>query len=402
MLRNIQIVFSYLFFVLIATYPISDFRIWEQPYPVLCLPFLILGFLGHLFISKKKAIGHRNYILFLISFSGIVLISSIIFSTDLKLESISTILVFSSLPLFTNYLLDDKKRKNIIRIWTLSSLFICLYGLYGFITWETGEVTEHLIGYFGVSYTGSTRNTDLLYFIFPFCFFSSKAFFGKQRYFLFNIIITIGLLLVIFLTQSRGGIVAIILALITIPFFIRIRLKYGILRRLLGLIFTLSIVGFFFLEKVPKDSLDLAYNRFSMLASMERGHKKAYNSNLDRLYILNSSFKTIIEYPFGIGISNSQYYLSDLKGNQMNHSENMYVTLWVEIGLLGVLVFTVYLVLSINAIIRYYNKVGDEYAFFLLFLFICYAYYGFFNLMIDSLWYWSIFILVPWKYIKMR
>ncbi len=160
-------------------------------------------------------------------------------------------------------------------------------------------------------------------------------------YFALSLILISGLIS----TYSRGGLLALILGLITSIFILQ-RKKYSnpVLRRVLIIIIILGIMSVFLF---PSSLTDRIKSTFDIT---EQEYK---SSNLDRLILLKTGFRMIYEHPIvGIGLEKfndefPKYVKSSevliLEKSTYSHSHNQYVDIWNGSGLIGFIGFVLLL-----------------------------------------------------------
>jgi O-antigen ligase len=380
---------SFIFLLILWTYAIPELRILKQPLPIFILSIIFLLIFLVILISKKIP----NYSLFkIVIFCIITLITSFIFSTyhnSVVLFTYTSFLIFFYLIYHIFY---SFKNDKLLSIFFYTSLLIFLYGLYGYFNWSIGDFNQHLFGYFGVSYLASTRNGDTMYLFVPFWYtllsFLNKKATSKLAFFS-NILILITISAAIVLTFARGAWISIILTLFILLIIIIILNKKSILinytKLFVGLSFCITIIFIFSPIEIKK----VVQEKFISIISPES--VTVSSSNYARADLINSSFGIFMDNPiFGIGVGTTSNFIKYNDGSTANHSENLFLTILVETGILGLIPF-LFLHFYYFYLIHYsfkssltFNNLFSFCIFLTLFI------YGFFNLMIDSLWYWSL------------
>ena len=144
---------------------------------------------------------------------------------------------------------------------------------------------------------------------------------------------TVGYIIIVFLTGSRGGLLAILIAVgVYILFFSQ--KKGSILVKTLCIIFAIILINVV-LENLP---IELK-NRFSfenVAESGGSGRTELWANAIDMFYNANS-FRKI----FGFGISTVRYNM-ELQGySKVNVVHNMFLEMLIELGIIGLIIYTV-------------------------------------------------------------
>lgn len=276
----------------------------------------------------------------------------------------------------------------------MSSVAVVAYGAYGFFTGEVGSVSEHALGYFGVTYEESTRNTDVLYISTAFWMVSAWLCWGPRSSVPVRLValgVCVALALALVMTFSRGAWVTVPMSFALVWIAQGKRLPFKQVAGAGLCVLVLSGLTQVLLEEYTVASL---MNRAGGLFSMsERG-----GSNLARLAILNESLGAIgNSWGFGVGADNLRYALTNLPFGRLNHAENAFMQILAEQGIIGLSAF-VWLLASVLRRGRYAcQAVQDKQQLVMVYglggLTLNWALYGFFNLLVDSLWFWMVLAL---------
>jgi O-antigen ligase len=143
------------------------------------------------------------------------------------------------------------------------------------------------------------------------------------------------------------------------------------------------------------EQAELIVDRFTMLSTLST---EGGNSNAARIDLVGRTFGIIAEHPLGVGVANVRYYLVDFFLGGVNHAENVYLQLCAEQGLFGVAIFLLlmgWLIVRLTHFVREMNLRPDDdwVGWALLGIAINWLFYGFFNSMVDSMWYWVVMSL---------
>ena len=374
-------------FLSIITYPIATIRIFGMPFPVffisISLPFLLLIEFCKKTQFKLTKI-KLDLILILLFFILLTLFINLI--TNSSIDYLSSQFAYSLFCLLIIIFIDKQSIPFALNALYFSSIVLLIYGLYGFITWETGELIQHTFGYFGITYLESTRNGDLIY-LFPGLIISYVYATNTNSKITFwcNTVLCLIFLLAILANQSRGGVIVIFVYLVMI-----IRQKKIQVGRLpYKLIFLISIffILFVFLLSfyVDKLYLDIIFYRISSIFSLKSNSDISYNSNGDRIEILNTSIMIFKNHILGVGITG----MRQITNGELFHSENAYFSILVYYGLPGFIIFNLFL-WFIYKIVFFLKVFNNKFLLINSFLYIFLIVYSLFNLMIDLLPFWMI------------
>ena len=160
---------------------------------------------------------------------------------------------------------------------------------------------------------------------------SERKFSGKALFFVCLLVF----IFFIIITQSRGGIVAAVLA-----FFLMIPL----FKRKLLVLLSLAIAFLFILTQIPAD---LIFFRILQLVDMLMGRSLADPSFVQRMTLLKSALAVFFSHPLlGVGANNfvtqSVRYIA-----QSMYAHNMFVEVGAGLGLAGLIPFTVVIFLPL-------------------------------------------------------
>lgn len=238
--------------------------------------------------------------------------------------------------------------------------------------------SEFELGYWGIRYTGSTRNNDYLYPLVGLAI--SMYFFVLKKYKLINLLLIIFFATTLISSLSRAAIIISILSIVQL-----LRLSTKQLR--IGVFFVLFLIisfNFSFIMKQYDAKFNLILNSIFKTKDTETQF-----SNGIRLVIINDALGSSLVNPLGYGICN---YSSIYEGNNREHisnsSENAYLTILVERGWLPFIFFMCSLFFSLKKGIK--SEVVNLNMFLLPFLFI----YFLFNYELNNVFGTFIFYMV--------
>lgn len=276
-------------------------------------------------------------------------------------------------------------------VWMLgaTSLAVLIFGAYGYLTGEVGDAIEHGFGYFGVTYTTSTRNSDALYFLtlFAISFALARKKTGAIRVAGYGVALGAGTAII--MSLSRGAWMATAAGLCGVFYLARRnrsprRLDARMMTALL-LVLVLSIGAWF----VPEEMTEVVARRLQTIfnTSDEEG-----NSNPARIAILSGTTDVILDSAgLGVGVGNLRLFLPAKAGWYVNHAENTYLQVLAEQGFVGFLAFCALgLYVTRRLIAMYRRSPGDWVTEALLFWVIALLVFKLFNNVLDSSWYWAV------------
>lgn len=278
----------------------------------------------------------------------------------------------------------DLKQREIFGLNFFIALLIpCFVGWYRFVTGSGGMLSEHAIGYWGIKYMTSTRNSDVLI---PVIAFASSVYciFYTNLYGIFvRVLMSLAsalIVLSIVLSQSRGAWIAL---LVMILFLIKDRGKGALIY--LGCLLAIGGVVILIVIGENQGLLDILVFKFQSIVSVDASG--VTNSNQERGGLIFKAVNTWIKYPFGVGI-NAFPELVRFQGDGvgfMNHAENLFVTILVELGVLGFLGVVAYFIASLSRGYALQKRTGYALPFLVsLALFV----YCLFNYEVKSLFFW--------------
>ena len=334
-----------------------------------------------------------------VTFAFSVFLSTLFASQpDLNLSIRYTLYILSPL-LIAAQIRERRTLRQSTVLFVLSSLAIFLYGVYGYVTGQGGIASEHSLGYFGVHYLPSTRNSDALYFEGLFFLTLAYSVVGdKSRKWerLASAAVAVVSLAAIGATLSRGAWISVALGLLAIWVALRnlgwqrLHRQFRVAR---GIMFAVFVIGVILLSTMP--TKELLVNRFKRLVIP----KLAYQTGIkDRLNILKGTISIINNHVLlGVGAGNFANSFASL-GIPTSHSrvlepENAYLQAWAEQGLLGFLALSSMVMFILQAL---YHRLkasmhsSDQWVGVGLFGFMmsC-AIHMLFNPIIEELYFWT-------------
>jgi hypothetical protein len=364
------------------------------PIPVAIIFLAGLYYLFLLFLDGRDFITNKATILLffiIISFILWTLFINIIFNSDPSY--LLSQLIYSLVFLILFLILKKEDMPAAISGLYLSSIILFLYGLYGFITWNTGDIKQHLFGYFGVTYLNSTRNGDMVY-IFPGYIISLiNIYENKPKYIkLFNVFAFIIILIAILANQSRSAFIVVFALLIftVIKFGSKSSSRMFAYLKLASVLVALILILLIVSLYVDPFFTDIVVYRISSILSLSSDSNVSYNSNSDRLDIISKSFLIFIENIFGVGITGMDL----LTQGELFHSENAYLSILVYYGIPGCLLFILLIILIWKRLKFILTRDINKYVKINVLLFLMLIIYCAFNMMIDLLPFWMILGLV--------
>ena len=246
-------------------------------------------------------------------------------------------------------LIDRKKYTKMLKLVVLSMFGVTLIGWLIFLrlipidSFFEASGAELDLGYFGIRYMSSTRNSDYLYPLIGLAI-SLYFFLATKRKIYISLFIYFNLGLII--SSSRGAIIISVLSLILI--FRQNKTKITLLLPLI-----ISVILIFLNREVIISALDNKY--YAIINSMFSIRSSDVKfSNDERIDIVYDSIVTAIQYPFGVGIDNySSVYANRVGVRISNSAENAYLTYLVERGWLAFLFFSAFVASTLKKAYSY-------------------------------------------------
>lgn len=301
----------------------------------------VLGFrkkdLENLF---KKPLRSTLHALYLFLFAAFI---SIFISPD-KYQALGQFKAFFLDPVFLFFLiyLNVKTKEDISKILgalIFSGIFVSLFSFYQFFTHQVDE-QGRVIGLFGYSpnylalYLG-----PIIVLLFAYCLqlIVNKKFLWLSVCCLLLVVSSFAL----YLSGSRGGYLAIASGVLALGYFLLLT-KFSQFKKWISIGFLVVLLsGFFALWQISKPDFSI---------SPSEGKRIVSSQNL-RWEIWKVSIKEILPQKWlkGVGLSNFQNYFTNLTKERVNFPEfiapyaltphNLFLTIWLNLGLLGLISF---------------------------------------------------------------
>ena len=323
-----------LLFISIITYPLPTVRIGGQPLAIFLalyalVYFLYKGFakrvdlktlwplwalpLGFLISSMASGTFNLNYLVNVVAFYAIYFVLANISGNSYKIVNVKADSTFSY--------------RVMLNVLILTGVILGLYGYYGYITGKVGTDTQYFwwesARYWGIHYTGSTRNADIHYIVFPFIAVLAKR--NKK-------VMDIGLILffgsAVILSMARNTWLCILIVLVI---FLLMQKDTKKKMRLIFIVIGMLCIGYLMLQYFGM--LDYFVAKLVSIFSMQ-GTDTVSNSNSERWSIIVATLEIIFANPLGVGAEClSAFYHK--RGFFLNHAENTYLNITAEMGIIA-------------------------------------------------------------------
>ena len=387
-MRRLKHIIFLFFFITLGTYAIPSIRYFNQPIPVFVFPPLLIIYLYESLTKKRKV---SLIILMILSILIFLSFLSALINIPHNLQKVINLSLFLSIfyLIFSFLSRTDLPIKTYLRILFISTIFIFMYGIYGFFNWDVGEYIQHTFGYFGITYTTATRNGDMMFLFIPFWYSLLSLLFKSEYLFirLFYAVILFLISLGIIFSFARGAWIALFLTfiiLVLVSVFKKINPAKLFFRKL-SIFFILSV--FFGITVLPQEIRYFVSSRFASIFNADASDE--ISSNSARKDLFQKSYNIILNNPLlGIGVGNTSKHLTYEDGETANHAENMFLTILIELGIFGLIVFLLLLYFYVYKYNQLKSLHFDFYVYYSIAIFSTFIFYGIFNLMIDSLWFW--------------
>jgi O-antigen ligase len=396
---NIPTFFVYAFYFSLWTYVFPDLRIMGLPYGVAIAALAVIAISA----AEGPRIGKLRLCLPLLLASATLSVSyiwSVGQGDNLDHTIAFKALAFGLFPLAISSILREPEQFTMALKGLLFSSVVALgYGVYGYFSQATGIPSEHQMGYFGISYTPSTRNTDAYYLLSGLCIVLPVFMARSRQLYVLAKAMAAGLVIVftitIALTFSRGAWITGAIALASLLFLQRRRPGSTPGHRTKNR--ALITVAFFAMFAVVlarvsrEDQRNMLSDRADTVLSTSNT-----SSNSERIDILHKTWMSIQEHPIlGTGIGNlRQFYRS--YGMESNHAENGYFQVLAEEGVVGFAGIVVLMVWTFRIIfLRCIYDSGSNPLLWMILLaqMVAVCFYMLFNLLLDNMWFWAVFSL---------
>jgi O-antigen ligase len=411
-MKKIEEFLVYALYLTLGTYAVPTLRLGDTsavPYAV-GFAFIIAGIVGLDWLLGRSRIRVPRRLGWGASIFAASIGISILFASQPNVAlSLKYVLYVLSAVLIVIVATRPQMIEKTLICLAISSLAVFAYGAYGYFTGETGDPIQHSFGYFGVTYTDSTRNGDMLYFQTAFWIFGALFLFGERKRFKLVWLGLTGLIAIgIVMSLARGAWISTGFA------FLLIIWQSGRVKRrtvfrtatILGLIGIFLASLFYLLNgdqlnlghnavtpSVTEDTWGLVTDRFNSIFVLSNA---GGNSNQVRIDLTGKAIELALANPLGVGVGNARYYLTGIVGVEVvNHVENEYLQLLIEQGILGLGAYLALIAWLIGGGLRC-AKAGKSpgqaewVGWALTGIMINWGIYGVFNIMHESTWFWLV------------
>lgn len=317
---------------------LPQFKIGSVPgFQIILLFTVIIFYLKSRSFNIPRLQAVKLYSSYLV-FSFIALVIAIPFNLTAPLTYLYTLLPFL-LFIFSYQILNRVKFDKLLFWLNISMLGITIIGWMiriGFIDYrsiyEDILSAEFLLGYWGIRYLESTRNSDYLYPLIGLII--SMYFFLKYKKNT-NLILIILYCLTLIASLSRAAIVISALAFLILIYQSSAKAKF----KLIGIIGILVILNY---DTIMNMFSDQYYSILSSIFTSESTESKF--SNEDRLQVIVYALESAIINPFGYGIDNYSaiYSVFNIKDRVSNSAENAFLTILIERGWFALITFLLF------------------------------------------------------------
>jgi O-antigen ligase len=348
-----------LFFLALGLYPLRDAAVAGLPIFIFPLSIILtkeaVRWISKIYLSKTDKILMFVWLIFYVfaylisawSYSSLMVFSVGVYEN----KELLYLLIFPLL--YTHFKAKDPQ--EIFCGFFLAGLLATSVGWYRFLSLEGGLISEHLLGYWGIRYDISTRNSDVLYPILGFFSYLNWEKKGLFRLPLLKEIPYFLFIIAIILSFSRGAWIACIFALILCAKGWWIK---GTFRKIGSVVvvgaLSATLLPMFFYG-IGNQAEGLA-NRF--LSIFDPSYDSS-SSNTERGNLLGEVVRAFTEQPLGAGVGRMSDFLGEriqyASGNTGN-AENAVLTLLGQYGLLPALLFASLYGFMLNSVIKCEKK----------------------------------------------
>jgi hypothetical protein len=394
--------FTAIWFLLsLGSYPVVEARIASLPLPTILLGFLLAVLLlngladyrVYLSTQDKRIFAAATFLAFWLLLVTAASSATHGYVTDLH-QYVGLAYIFA----FPFLALTFRTVKPLWLLWALlgGCVLALSIGYFRFFTLSGGVPSEHALGYWGIRYLPSTRNSDVLYAIVSSLLAAGLYTVTRARSIrVILIFVVIASCAAVILSLSRGAWFALISGYIAFVWFAR-RQGKAVCRRAqaIGVLVVLGVgvAGWFNLSG-SGTAYDTVVAR--MQSIVDGGDPSV--SNLDRLDLAQDAVVGILRYPAGVGVGNISHALGRTM-DPVGNAENAWLTIGLEGGWLAIVAFSL-LLLSLVLLIypirkaRLAKREGTFRAIGTALIFAICSYLMF-NYELDSLFLWSLLAVV--------
>lgn len=397
MMARIERWILYVLFLTVGTYAVPELRVLGVPYTVPIAGVLVFWIVFHRVLGREVLVKRWLVAPTLLYVAGVFISSLLADISDWPLTF--KYAAFGMIPLAVSAGIRDVGTvRGCLFCLMISSMAVFLYGVYGYFTGAVGDPIQHEFGYFGVTYMASTRNSDQLFFLVPFCVSLAVLLQGGRSVgWVWSLVVSgsmLALAAALTLSFARGAWIA--MAVVGAVMFQRLYVmdRRLFFRRAAALSVILIVGASVWISRLDEENLFLLQERGSSLFTLQS--RVGGNSNENRMEIAIQALETTAQYPlFGVGVGNARDHLSVSEGYGVNHAENVYLQLLIEHGLIGFLSYMALLVWTCRRLTqRLRLQVTPGLDLQLLAIFVTLTVYGVFNSFVDNTWYWTVMALV--------
>jgi O-antigen ligase len=402
--NNLNLIFTNIFYLLILFSSIIT-TIFSRYVHVVGISFwkeiiFFVIFVLYLIYLYKQQKFRRRYIE--ISLVTMIIIIQLIVSKYNNVGLIQNILgykiIIFYIPLFFIYKQDDYNLEYIINnlLKIISSASIIMF-IYGILQIKMGYFT--LLGFYGEQMAGFTNNSILRVFSttaspFEYAYFCylmvllcwAYILFKNPKKFIMYILFTINMIGII-ISNVRQSLLDVIIGLILITLF-----KIFKSNRLKKMIFILGpLLGFIIFNYLINFSMNYyGNNNFikSIITSNSLNARQVLWENAFQQFSINNIFTQL--FGFGVGaVGAAQKLMMNFSGNyiEFNTIDNLYLYLYMNLGIIGVLIFIIFIFKTIFKVINSINN-NNMYNYILMVTYVlCFNLFigGYFRTIIEGL-----------------
>ena len=390
-----------LFLLSLGTYPVVEARLAALPYPAILLGLLLVLLLLN---------GLAGYRAVLSGYDKRILAASMLLASWLALVTAASSAAFGHAVDRQQYVgigyifafpilaLIFRHVKVAWLLWALlgGCVLAVSIGYIRFLTLGGGVPSEHALGYWGIRYLPSTRNSDVLYAIVSSLVATGLYAIARARLIrVMLMFIAIASLAAVMFSLSRSAWLAVSTGYLTLLWFTRHQdLAIRRRARTIGVIVFVGIVAVLGLNPNETDTgYDVVVDRMRSIADASDPSV----SNRERMYLAMDAVDGLLRFPTGIGVGNAAYALGR-PVSSVGSAENAWLTLGLEGGWLALAAFSLILLwLSLSIISIPYNRSitqDDLFSAIGMALLVAICSYLMFNYELNSLFLWSILAVV--------
>ncbi|HHH45338.1 MAG TPA: hypothetical protein ENK49_14495 [Gammaproteobacteria bacterium] len=324
-----------LFLLSLGSYPVVEARIASLPLPSILLSLLLSLLLLNSLAGYRTVLTRQDTVIFAAAtfLASWLLLVTVVSSAALgyavdthRYVGIAYIFVFPFLALVFRHL------NARWLLWALlgGTVLALVIGYTRFFTISGGVAAEHALGYWGIKYLPSTRNSDVLYPVISSLVATGLYATARTRFTRTVLLfITIVSFAAVILSLSRGGWIALSAGYLSLLWITR--RQHSVFRKRFRTVGAILLAGIVIATWLHLNESNTRYDAIVDRMQSIFDDVDPSVSNRDRLELAMHAASGILRNPVGVGVGNIAYAL-ELPVNSIGSAENAWLTVGLEGG----------------------------------------------------------------------